>query len=99
MTTMITGTAGSISHGEMATVWTFWACCSNTPQLMAGGRRPRPRKLRAGPLMLMAGGGGGEGPTVGGVKHGAMWAKVVALRLQPLRRHRAPKAPPRPRAD
>ncbi len=39
----------------MATVWTFWACCSRTPQLIAGGRRPRPRKLSAVSLTIMAG--------------------------------------------
>src|SRR2546422_5805304 len=42
MTTMITGTAGIISHGVMATVWTFWACCSRTPQLIAGSRGRSP---------------------------------------------------------
>ena len=51
----MTGTAGSINHGEIATVWTFCACWSSTPQLMAGGRRPRPRKLSAVSLMIIAG--------------------------------------------
>jgi len=31
MTTMITGTAGIISHGVMATVWTFWPAAADAP--------------------------------------------------------------------
>jgi hypothetical protein len=44
MTATMTGTAGSISHGEIATVCTFCACCRSTPQLMAGGAGRGPRK-------------------------------------------------------
>ena len=33
----------------------FWACCSMTPQLMAGGLRPSPRKLSDVSLMMIAG--------------------------------------------
>ena len=33
----------------------FCASCSSTPQLIAGGRRPRPRKLSVVSLMIMAG--------------------------------------------
>ena len=46
---------GSSSHGEIASVWTFCACCSITPQEIAGGRRPRPRKLSEVSLMIIAG--------------------------------------------
>ena len=46
--TMITGIAGISSQGEIARAWMFCACCSSTPQLMAGGRSPRPRKLQRG---------------------------------------------------
>ena len=41
--------------GESATVCTFCACCRSTPQLMAGGRKPRPRKLSAVSPMTIAG--------------------------------------------
>src|SRR5262249_57415950 len=70
MTTTITGTAASISQGEIATVWTFWACCRSTPQLMAGGRRPRPRKLSAVSLTIMAGRGRGGAAVMWGLKEG-----------------------------
>ena len=34
-----------ISHGNAATLRIFWASWSNTPQLTAGDRNPRPSKL------------------------------------------------------
>ena len=33
----------------------FCASCSRTPQLIAGGRRPSPRKLNDVSLMMIAG--------------------------------------------
>ena len=51
----MTGSAGSSSQGVSAIAWTFCASCSSTPQLMAGGRRPRPRKLSDVSLMIIAG--------------------------------------------
>ncbi len=39
---------GTSSHGEMASAWMFCASCSSTPQLIAGGRRPSPRKRQRG---------------------------------------------------
>ena len=35
--------------------WMFCASCSSTPQLIAGGRRPRPRKLRDVSSMIITG--------------------------------------------
>ena len=52
---MVTGIDGIRSQGEIARAWMFCACCSRTPQEMAGGRNPRPRKLREVSLMIMAG--------------------------------------------
>ena len=45
-TDTITGQTEVISHGDWAIARRFWVSCSITPQLMAGGRRPSPRKLR-----------------------------------------------------
>ena len=53
--TTITGIATTSCQGDMASVWIFCASRSITPQLMAGGRRPNPRKLSAVSLMIMAG--------------------------------------------
>ena len=36
---MITAKDGMRSQGEMTNAWMFWASCSRTPQLIAGGRR------------------------------------------------------------
>ena len=52
---MVTGIDGISSQGEIARAWMFCACCSRTPQQIAGGRRPRPRKLSEVSLMIMAG--------------------------------------------
>ncbi len=52
---MVTGIEGINSHGEIAKAWIFCACCSKTPQLIAGGRNPKPRKLSDVSLMIMAG--------------------------------------------
>jgi hypothetical protein len=54
-TATITTSPGNISHGASATVWMFWASCRSTPQLIAGGRMPRPRKLSEVSLMIMTG--------------------------------------------
>ena len=86
MTTTITGTAGSISHGEMATVWTFWACCNKTPQLMAGGRRPRPRKLRAVSLTIIAGRARVVAAMIWLMNDGTMCTKMVRIWLHPTSR-------------
>ena len=51
----ITDTAGISSHGEITSAWMFCASCSSTPQLIAGGRRPRPRNDSDVSLMMMAG--------------------------------------------
>jgi hypothetical protein len=42
---MMTGMAAISSQGAMPRVWMFWASCRRTPQEIAGGRSPRPRKL------------------------------------------------------
>ena len=39
----------------MTRAWMFWASCSRTPQLIAGGRKPSPRKLNDVSLMMIAG--------------------------------------------
>ena len=46
---------GMSSHGACATVWMFCASCRSTPQLIAGGRMPSPRKLSEVSLMIMTG--------------------------------------------
>ena len=92
MTTMITGTAGSISHGEMATVWTFCACCSRTPQLIAGGRRPRPRKLRAVSLMIMAGRASVVAAMMWLMNDGTMCTKMVRIWVHPTSRAETTKS-------
>src|SRR5262245_7646240 len=55
MTERITTAPGTRSHGASATVWMFCASWSSTPQLIAGGRMPRPRKESDVSLMIIAG--------------------------------------------
>src|SRR3989442_10921038 len=43
------------SQGASATVWMFCASWRRTPQLIAGGRIPRPRNERDVSLMIIAG--------------------------------------------
>ena len=52
---MMTASDGRRSQGEMTRAWMFWASCSSTPQLIAGGRKPSPRKLNEVSLMMIAG--------------------------------------------
>src|SRR5262249_28919566 len=54
-TERMTTPPGTRSQGASATVWMFWASCRSTPQLIAGGRIPSPRKDRDVSLMIMAG--------------------------------------------
>jgi hypothetical protein len=53
--TRITGTAVASSHGAPASTCTFCASCSRMPQLIAGGRRPSPRKLSEVSLTIITG--------------------------------------------
>ena len=53
--TTITGIAGINNQGVRAMAWIFCASFSNTPQLMAGGRRPRPRKLSVVSVIIIKG--------------------------------------------
>jgi hypothetical protein len=57
----VTGIAGRSNQGDKATVWTFCACWRRTPQLIAGGRNPRPKKLSVVSLMIIAGASRGLG--------------------------------------
>src|SRR5215831_15896604 len=54
-TERITTAPGTRSQGASATVWMFCASWSNTPQLIAGGRMPRPRNESDVSLMIIAG--------------------------------------------
>jgi hypothetical protein len=53
--TTITGNAGNINQGVKAIEWTFCVACNRTPQLIAGDRKPNPRKLNAVSLMIIEG--------------------------------------------
>src|SRR5205814_10403666 len=44
-TATMTAKDGIRSHGEITNAWMFCASWSRTPQLIAGGRKPSPRKL------------------------------------------------------
>ena len=46
---------GISSQGASASVWIFCASCSSTPQLIAGGRMPRPRNDSDVSLMIITG--------------------------------------------
>src|SRR5207248_7984768 len=92
MTARITGMAGIISQGEMATVWTFWACCSRTPQLIAGGRRPRPRKLSAVSLMIIAGRASVVAAMMWLMNDGTMCTKMVRISVHPTSRAETTKS-------
>jgi hypothetical protein len=92
ITATITGTAGSISHGEMATVCTFWACCNSTPQLIAGGRRPRPRKLNAVSEMIIAGRASVVAAMMWLMNDGTMCTKIVRISLHPTSRAETTKS-------
>src|SRR2546427_11550163 len=94
--TMMTGTEAARSHGEMASAWMFWACWRSTPQLMAGGRRPSPRKDSEVSLMIMAGVGGGGGGVVWVGEEGDKGVGVVGGAGEPARPAAPPKiSPPR----
>ena len=54
-TAITIATPGANSHGAVATVRMFWASWRRTPQLMVGGRRPRPRKLSDVSARIIAG--------------------------------------------
>src|SRR5262245_45336489 len=54
-TERITTAPGTRSQGASATVWMFCASWSSTPQLIAGGRMPRPRNESDVSLTIMAG--------------------------------------------
>ena len=43
---MMTAKDGRRSQGEMTRAWMFWASCSRTPQLIAGGRKPEPQEAQ-----------------------------------------------------
>ena len=51
----MTTAPGTRSQGASATVWMFCASWRSTPQLIAGGRMPRPRKDRDVSLMIITG--------------------------------------------
>ena len=92
MTATMTGIDGSISHGEIATVCTFCACCRSTPQEMAGGRRPRPRKESAVSLMIMAGSASVVAAMMWLMNDGTMWTKIVRICVQPTSRAETTKS-------
>ena len=71
------------SQGEMANACTFCASCSSTPQLTAGGRRPRPRKLSDVSLMIMAGMARVVAAMMWLRNDGTMWRKMMRIWLQP----------------
>ena len=79
---------GKSSQGEIARAWMFWASCSSTPQLIAGGRRPRPRKLSDVSLMIMAGRARVVAAMMWLVNDGTMWRKMIRDWLQPTARRR-----------
>ena len=54
-TATMTAKDGMRSHGEITNAWMFCASWSSTPQLIAGGRKPSPRKLNDVSLMMIAG--------------------------------------------
>src|SRR2546421_1573679 len=81
--TMMTGTEAARSHGEMASAWMFWACWRSTPQLMAGGRRPNPRKDSEVSLMIMAGEGWGGGGIWLVLEEGDKVGKIMGARREP----------------
>src|SRR5207245_11781239 len=81
--TMMTGTEAARSHGEMASAWMFWACWRSTPQLMAGGRRPSPRKDSEVSLMIMAGEARVGAAMMCLRKDGCKWQSMVREHDQP----------------
>ena len=83
MMTRITGAAGSRSQGEMASAWTFCACWSSTPQLIAGGRSPSPRKDNDVSLMTMAGIANVVAAMMWLMKEGTRWLTMIRVRLHP----------------
>src|SRR6516164_3674029 len=54
-TATITTSPGISSQGASAKVWIFCASCNSTPQLIAGGRIPSPRKESEVSLMINTG--------------------------------------------
>ena len=75
--TTITGTAAIKSQGAMASAWMFCASCSSTPQLIAGGRKPRPRKESVVSLMIIAGKARLTAAMMCDRKEGTMWRKMI----------------------
>ena len=67
----------------MASAWMFCASCSSTPQLIAGGRSPRPRKESDVSLMIMAGSASVVAAMMWQRNDGTMWRKMIRIRLQP----------------
>ena len=61
----------------------FCASCSSTPQLIAGGRRPRPRKLSDVSLMMIAGIASVVAAMMWLMNEGTMWRKMIRDLLQP----------------
>ena len=55
----------------------FWASCSSTPQLIAGERRPRPRKLSAVSLRIIPGIASVSAAMMWLRKEGTMWRKMM----------------------
>ena len=57
----------------------FCASCSRMPQLIAGGRSPRPRKLSDVSLMIMAGSARLVAAMMWERKDGSMWRKMMRI--------------------
>src|SRR5258707_1278281 len=91
----MTTRAGVRSQGASARVWMFCASCSRTPQLMAGGRMPRPRKESEVSLMIITGMASELGAMMWLRKVGTMWRRLIRMRQQPARRAATPKSSPR----
>ena len=67
----------------MTSAWMFWASWSRTPQLIAGGRRPSPRKLSDVSLMMIAGIASVVAAMMWLMNDGTMWRKMIRDLLQP----------------
>ena len=61
----------------------FWACWSSTPQLIAGGRSPRPRNESDVSLMIIAGIASVVAAMMCDRNDGTMWLRMIRVRLQP----------------
>ena len=67
----------------MTSAWMFCASWSSTPQLIAGGRRPSPRKLSDVSLMIIAGIASVVAAMMWLMNEGTMWRKMIRDLLQP----------------